>query len=57
MPMKPFCDEIVMVEVAELPGSNVMLPAGFSIMPKSHALRVTVKECDRLPLAAVTVTE
>ena len=54
-PAKPFCAEIVIVEVPALPAFT-LTEVGLTLIVKSWIVNVTVAECDKPPLVPVTVT-
>jgi hypothetical protein len=55
VPAKPFCGEIVTVEVPALPAFT-LTEVGLTLIVKSWIVNVTVAECDKPPLVPVTVT-
>jgi hypothetical protein len=55
VPLKPFCAATVIVEVPAALTFTVTL-VGLALTVKSVTVKVTVTECDRLPLVPVTVT-
>jgi len=55
IPTKPFCAEIVTVEVPGLPAVAATV-VGLKLIVKSWIVKVAVAECDKPPLVPVTVT-
>ncbi len=55
VPVNPFTGATVIVDVAVPPALEEML-VGLAVTVKSVTVTVTVAECDREPLAPVTVT-
>jgi len=56
VPAKPFIEVKITFETPVRPGLVLML-AGLALILKSGKAKVTVVECDRLPLLPVTTTE
>lgn len=54
-PLKPFIGAIVILDVPVAPARTVIL-VGLAVIVKSITVKVTVAECERLPLVPVTVT-
>ena len=55
IPAKPFCAEILIVDVPAFPALTVTV-VGARLIVKSWIVKVTVAECDKPPLVPVAVT-